>query len=135
MEYNQKNLAIIINKFYYYCESIYNYEKYINNIYELKGENEHRGYLIDLEELEKLKEDINYNIYIKNRKEEYDESINIKIGELNSMYKSIEFKKIEILNIKTSEELLNILKTKKNFILINIELCNIICKKELKVAK
>ena len=130
MEYNQKNLSIIFNNFYYYCQSILKYEQYINNLYNSRDESDHRGYLIDLEEFEKLKEEIKYNIYIKNKKEEYDDSIQIKIVELNSMNQSIEFRKIEPIKIKTNEELLNRLKNQKKYILINTDLYNIICKSE-----
>ena len=72
MEISKKyiNDNIIIYK--RYCESIIEYENYINQIYNNLNENdeEHKGYLIDSKEFEILKQDINLDIY-KVLKQEY----------------------------------------------------------------
>ena len=132
MEFNQQKLANIINNFYYYCQCISDYEKYFDYIYKSKHEIEQRGYLIDLEEFKKFIEHINYNIYKNKSKEEYEDNIQIKIIELLSMNKSIYFTKLEPFKMKSSEEFINILKSKKKYKLINKELHKIICKSESK---
>ena len=130
MEYDQQIILNIINNFRDYCRCIYNYEKYIDEIYKSKHKIEHKGYLIDFEEFEKFKEHINYNIYKKSNKEEYGNSIQLKICELNLKNQPIYSKEIEPFKIKTSEEFLNNLKTKKKYILINSALHEKICKSE-----
>jgi len=131
MENSKKyiNDNIIIYK--RYCESIIEYENYINQIYNNLNENdeEHKGYLIDSKEFENLKQDINLDIY-KVLKQEYKEQIKIKLSTLISENKSIELKKFEQEEIKSFIEFSNKIQNNKEFILINTDLWKTICKKE-----
>ena len=131
MENSKKyiNDNIIIYK--RYCESIIEYENYINQIYNNLNENdeEHKGYLIDSKEFENLKQDIYLDIH-KIFNAEYKEQIRIRLSSLISENKSIELKKFEQEEIKSFIEFSNKLQNNNEFILINTELWKTICKKE-----
>ena len=83
-----------MNQCYNYCKVISEYEKYVNQNYQNLSDNyvHHRGYLIDLKEFTKFKEDINYKIY-KENKNKYKEEILVKLVTLESEKKSFELKK------------------------------------------
>ena len=77
-----------MNQCYNYCKKISEYEKYVNQNYQNLNNNyaHHRGYLIDLKEFEKFKEDINYKIF-KEKKNNYKEEILFKFAALESKEK------------------------------------------------
>ena len=114
-----------------YCESIIDYENYLNKLYQkLSEENEMlEGYLIDSKEFENLKQDIDLDIY-KIMKGEYPEQMKIKFNSFISQNKSIELNKFEQIEIKSYDELSNKLQNNNEFILINTNLWKTICKKE-----
>ena len=134
MENNKKYINDNIEIYKKYCESIIEYENYLNEIYNDLNENneEYRGYLINSKEFENLKLDINLDIY-KALKQEYKEQIRIVLSSLISENKSIELKKFEQEEIKSLIEFSNKLQNNNEFILINIGLWKTICKKKKKM--
>ena len=95
-----------------YKNAFSDFEKYLNNIYSYKNLNgtEHKGYLINLKDYEKVKENIVNNKINKNDCE--------KIYNINQ----IEF--------KTSHFLINMILNGNKYIFINTDLWKIICDKD-----
>ena len=123
------NLNNFINEYKKFCSSILEYEKYLKDIYaHLNNSNiPHRGYLIDLKEFEKLKEELNYQLYNKNIYD-YADEIRLKLGLLFSKNKTYNLKKIEKIEIFSSDIFLNMLDNKNEYIIINTNLWRVLCK-------
>ena len=126
------NRVNCINNIILCCKSIFEYENFLNQIYSNIKDNTNiklEGYLIDLKEFEKFKIDIDYQLYKENIYD-YKDDISVKITLLFSENKPlIELKRFKQLKIKSNQELLNIFSNKNEYILINSEIWNYICKK------
>ena len=120
----------IINDCKNYCNLIFQFENYLNQIYyNLQNQySGHRGYLIDLKEFEEFKNDINYQIY-KTNINEYDEMTSVNyIEKFISLEKTLEFKRFEQVKINSYHELEELLKNNQ-YIFINFDLWVYSCKK------
>ena len=124
------NIKNCINEYKNLCYSILQYEKYLNDIYHYLNNNNitHRGYLIDLKEFEKLKKELNYQLYNKNIYE-YVDDISLKLGILRSENKTYNLNRIEKIEIFSSDEFLKMLDNKNEYIIINTDLWRVLCKK------
>ena len=127
---NNNIYSSIINEYKNLCRSISNYEKYLNDIYTYLNSNNipHKGYLIDLKEFEKLKEDLDYQLY-KTKNNEYEDNIQMKIVLLESENKSYQLNKIEKIELFSSDAFFNLLDEKNEYIFINTDLWRVLCKK------
>ena len=116
-----------IKEYNIYCSYILQYEYYLKDIYKNLNNIAHRGYLIDLKEFEKLKEELSFQIFKRNRNE-YNDNILFNIVSLDSENKPYKLKKLEAMNIVSHTQLLDMLKNKKEYIFINTDLWKTICK-------
>ena len=119
----------IINKCKEYCNLIYQFEYYINQLY-LNLNNQyvpHRGYLIDLKEYENFKNDINYQIYKTNINEYEINMIDKYVTDFSALNKTLEFKRFVQVEFNSYNELEQLLK-ENQYIFININLWNSLCK-------
>ena len=121
----------LFNSFKNYCDLFNNYKDYLEMIYKNLNYNyiKHRRYLINLKELEKLKNDIEYNFYEDNNVNKYEKHIKYKIDKLYEENKSIEFKGFEQVKIESSIELLNLINNNNEYIFIDIYTWKNLCKK------
>ena len=122
----------LMNVFKNICFIFNHYQKYLDMIYENLNNNyiRHRGYLINLKEFEQLKNDVEYNFYEDNNANEYEEHIKPKIDKLLEENKSIEFERFEQVKIESSKELLDLFNDNNEYIFINVDTWNNLCKKE-----
>ena len=104
-----------------YRKAIFDFEKNIEQIYERNNITIYKGYLINLNDYENLKEQIDYN-YFKDNISNY--ILDKKI--LSESEKLFEIKQI---CFKTYSYLLNMIYNDNKYIIINKELWNIICEK------
>ena len=108
-----KNLnQILKNK---YTAIISNFEEYLKN---LKNNTSHKGYLIDLKQLNDIKKKIDYKNNVKSLSKIYKNN-NLKISEKILTIKDIEF--------KTSQYLINMIYNDHQYILIDRELWKALC--------
>ena len=117
----------MINKFIECNEVILKNEEYFQK---LKNPNNNNFepqiyYLIDNNLFKKLKDDLNYEIYKKDRKDDFEETLKNQI-QSNSEFLAYNIKKFDQINNFAS--LLNVLFSNNEIILINRELWNKICK-------
>ena len=120
----------IINDYKTYCSSLMKFEQYLYKIYLNLNQNyeKHKGYLIDLKELEKYKNDLLYQVY-KTNQNDYDNQIICKIVEQISVDKSFELHKFGLVKIDSAQELVDkLLNNDDEYILINNALWKYICK-------
>ena len=126
------------NKILDYILSINKYEKYIKEIY--KTPIFHKclsGYIINLRTYIELKNIIHYkdlNKFIKEEEEDNEqESLSNKIQKLIESEEIYEPKiNIEHFNNKTSSEFIELINNRNDYLLINEEFWNILCKKDPK---
>ena len=116
----------MINKFIECNEVILKNEKYLEK---LKNPNNNNNevpicYLIDNKFFIKLKDDLNYEVYKKDKKDDFEETLKKQI-QSNSEFLSYNIKKFDQINNIAS--LLNVLLNNNEIILINKELWEIIC--------
>ena len=105
-----------------YIFSIFQFDKFINSIYSNTNDSqEFKGYIIDYNEYQNLKEKIKFKDYI-----DIQNNI-IKTNEIKDS-ELINIEKIKHIKFKSSKDLINNLINKKNkYLLINLDLFKIIC--------
>ena len=122
------------NKILDYILSINKYEKYIKEIYKMPIFHKClSGYIINLRTYIELKNIIHYKVLNKFIKEEDNkqESLSNEIQKLIETEKISEPKiNIEQLNYKTSSEFIELIEKRNEYLLINEEFWNILCKNE-----
>ena len=103
-----------------YRQALYNFDKYIEDIYSNLRSNElHKGYLINLKDFEEFKKIIYYDIY----KNKYCET---GLKDINFTYSEKVFK-IKQIEFKTSQYFINMLLNENKYIIINTALWRVIC--------
>ena len=114
-----------------YVSSIYNFEKYIENIYNPSIEKiYHEGYIINLKDFNQLKSNIQYE-YLKQILINKNSALYLgKIGELINIKGIINILSIDQEKFISPTELINSLNNKSNYLLINKALWRCICKIE-----
>ena len=102
-----------------YRKAFYNFDKYLDEIYSnYFNYKEHKGYLINLKDFEKIKEVINYKYYME--KGDYkNDDINFAYSEKVFKIKKIEF--------NTSQYILNMIINNNSYIIINADLWKALC--------
>ena len=98
-----------------YTTIISNFEEYLNN---LKNNSTHKGYLIDLKQLNDIKEKIDYKNNVKTIS---------KVNKNNNLKNSEKILTIKDIEFKTSQYLINMIYNDHKYILIDRELWKALC--------
>ena len=129
---NKINFNKIKNLLFSYIVEIYYYEEYLDNIYNsINQEEYHRGYIINLNDFDKLKKELNYK-YLKNFLfYNINKYLKEEVHKLIINKNIIKIPKIKQMKYTRPSELINLIKNYNNeFIVINTELYEVICKRE-----
>jgi len=113
---NIQNDSLLIK----YRIAIFEFENYLNDNYSIVNIfSAHRGYLINLKDYEKIKEVINYKKYI--------EYIDYYKKNFKSIYNPTRIFKINQIEFKKPNYLINMILNKNKYIFINTNLWKLIC--------
>ena len=121
----EQSNKVIDNKSIQLIFAIYKYEKFIDFIYtNIKKDMTYKGYIIKLEDYQNLKKKVNYNDFYNDKEKNLNYN---KINELMNPKETQIDDKIETIIFKSPQDLINLIKKKNEYLIINEDLFNIIC--------